>query len=1120
MRDLLPSRVSRALGNLSRLRHRFRPVRERPTASLEELEARLEMLLAEREATLDAVLVVDLHGKVLSRNQRFIDQWRVPPALRKETSSESLQKHMISLVQYEDHERDSIKYIAANSEAVRPRDLIPLKDGRVLSRESVPIRATDGAILGRASYFTEVTQHSRSELVESALFRIADLARTAVDLNELYAAIHEAVGTLMDATNFYIALLDESSGILKFPYFVDEKDERPDDLTPDQGLTGYVFRTGKALLAHPSRTNQFVEKGVKQLGAPSVDWLGVPLKSGERTYGVLGIQSYRETVRYGEQEKGILLFVSQQVSAAIEHKQKEEALRASEKRYRQMFENNRAMQMLIDPQTARYVDANHAACEFYGYTRAEFNGMPISNLNTLGQEKIDAEIQRAVSQNRSIFNFTHRLADGRIRDVEVHSGPIEVHGRLLLYTIVHDVTERRQTERDLQSSEEKFRNIFDFAPVGIYQSKINGRLVTVNRSLATILGYDSVAELLTRNLRDDVYFDGMERDSLVGRYQPGLDWPATEVLWKKKDGEPVWVQLSVHAIHGTDSEPQYEGFVIDVSDRKRSEATLQSQSAAIRASLDGVSILDSAGTFTYMNDAHARTYGYNVVDMLGRSWTMLYDDDERERFSSEIMPRFWRERSWRGAAMGLRSDGTTFPQEVSLTALDDGGLVCVVRDTTERTYAEEQIKHLAYHDALTGLPNRLLFRDRLGVAISQAQRGKLRLAVLFFDLDRFKVINDSLGHNSGDQLLQSVAARIHFAIRESDTVARQGGDEFIVLLPAISTTEDAARIAEKILHAIHEPFFFDGRPLYVTTSIGISVYPDDGTDALTLIKNADTAMYQAKALGRDNYQLFNAAVNARALERLSLERDLRIAVDENQFVVHYQPIYDVRTDTISGMEALLRWNHPLLGLVPPSDFIPLAESCGLMPAIGIVALRAACQDAVLWEQKALGPLSLAVNLSVTQLQHASLLETVTEIVRETGISPEQLELEITESGAMLNPEQSARTLLELKALGIRISLDDFGTGHSSLSYLRRFPIDTLKIDQSFIRDLDVAPEAAAIVEAIIAMAHSLKLKVIAEGVELPEQRHFLEEHDCDQMQGFLLARPLPAEQFEALLRRN
>jgi PAS domain-containing protein len=276
---------------------------------------------------------------------------------------------MLSLVEYEDHEKNTLDYIEANPETVRPGDLIPLKDGRVLSRESVPVRAVDGTILGRASYFTEVTQLRRSELVESALFRIAELAGTAVDLDELYAAIHESVGTLMDATNFYIALYNEPTGLMHFPYFVDEMDQRPESLNPDQGLTGYVFRTGKALLAHPSRLNKLVQEGVQQIGAPSVDWLGVPLKSGGKTFGVLGIQSYRETVRYGEQEKGILLFVSQQVSAAIEQKQKEEELRASEKRYRQMFENNRAMQMLVDPETATFVDANRAACDFYGYTR-------------------------------------------------------------------------------------------------------------------------------------------------------------------------------------------------------------------------------------------------------------------------------------------------------------------------------------------------------------------------------------------------------------------------------------------------------------------------------------------------------------------------------------------------------------------------------------------------------------------------------------------------------------------------------------------------------------------------------------------------------------------------------
>jgi diguanylate cyclase (GGDEF)-like protein/PAS domain S-box-containing protein len=532
------------------------------------------------------------------------------------------------------------------------------------------------------------------------------------------------------------------------------------------------------------------------------------------------------------------------------------------------------------------------------------------------------------------------------------------------------------------------------------------------------------------------------------------------------------------------------------------------------ASMDGIGILNDQLEFMYINDALARLYGHPTTDsMVGLQLRQLYDDVESERLMQHIVPAVQQRGRWRGEATGRRRDGFSFPQEMSLTAIDGGGLVCVVRDVTERTYAEEQIKHLAYHDALTGLPNRLLFKDRLTVALSHAQRDRSRLAVLFLDLDRFKVINDSLGHNVGDQLLQAVAARVHACVRESDTVARLGGDEFTLLLPTLARAEDAAVVAQKILEAIRYPFHIEGREFFTTTSIGISLYPEDGTDAATLIKNADTAMYQAKEEGRDNYQLFNALVNAKALQRIALEHGLRKALLNDQMTLHYQPIFDLRSGRISGMEALLRWTHPDMGKISPAAFIPVAEATGVMVPIGTWVMRTACEQAKAWHDAGYKHLSLAVNLSVTQLQQPDLVTRVKEILEETGLPARFLELEITESSAMLSPEVSIRTLYDLKKLGIRISLDDFGTGHSSLSYLKRFPIDTLKIDQSFVRDINTDPDTAAIVTAIIAMAHSLRLKVIAEGVELSEQAAFLKRYACDQMQGYLIKPPVPAEEF-------
>ena len=1223
-----------------------------------QLRSSAAVLRAQQEATVDGILVVDLEGRVVSYNRQFLDIWGIPDSVAAKCDDNELLGYAAeSVADWEDF-IELVHHLYSNPEESRTDDTVPLKDGRVLSRATVPV-IHNGAIAGRAWYFRDITDKRRAEKLQSSLFRIAELSRESESLESFYASIHRIVGELMDATNFYIAEYDRKRDILTFPYFVDQCDPSPPvtGQSPGRGLTAYVLRTGEPLLAKPSNFEHLVAEGeVESVGAPSVDWLGVPLKTGDVTWGVLGVQSYDERNRYRPHDLDILVFVSRHVASAIEHKRKEEAIRASERRYRQMFENNRAVQLLIDPQNGRIIDANVAASEFYGYSLEQLRSMAIWEINTLGEEGTRREMIEAASQNRTYFRFRHRLASGEIRDVEVHSGPIDVDGRPTLYSIVHDVTERKRAEEALRVSEERYRNIFDYASIGIYQSTRDGRIVTANQTLATMLGYESVEELQQQNLARDIYFDPDEREQRIAQHAPLQHAANLQLRWKRHDGSPIWIQLSAHSMILPDGGPGFEGFVYDITEQKRAEESLASanaqrkavldaatrvsiiatdsagmitvfnsgaerllgysaeemighrtilylhlveelgqrsahlsaqvnrgvngfeiltlwpamhgleerewtyvrkdgtritvllsvtalrseagavigflhvgtditerklaeqmlrrQSAAMTASMDGIGILNERLEFTYVNDALAKLYAApHRTILLGRSIMSVLDTSERERFTTHIVPAMMNRGSWRGEARGRRINGDAFPQEISLTSIEGGGIVCIVRDITERTYAEEQIKHLAYHDALTALPNRLLFKDRLSVALSHAQREKARLAVLFLDLDRFKVINDSLGHNVGDQLLQSVADRIAACIRDSDTLARLGGDEFTLLLSSLTRSDDAAHVAEKILAALRQPFTLEGREFFISTSIGISLYPEDGTDAETLIKNADTAMYQAKEQGRDNYQLFNAQINVRALERIALEHALRRALLNEELAMHYQPIFDLRTGRLSGAEALMRWRHPELGDIAPSLFIPTAESIGMMVSIGTWGLRTACAQGRAWHDAGFRNLGMAVNLSVTQLQQPDLIQRVQQILDETGFPARLLELEITESSAMLNPETSIRTLYDLKKLGVRISVDDFGTGHSSLSYLKRFPIDTLKIDKSFIRDITSDSDTAAIVKAIIAMAHSLRLKVVAEGVEFSEQAAFLREHSCDQMQGYLIRSPVPAAEF-------
>jgi diguanylate cyclase (GGDEF)-like protein len=450
-----------------------------------------------------------------------------------------------------------------------------------------------------------------------------------------------------------------------------------------------------------------------------------------------------------------------------------------------------------------------------------------------------------------------------------------------------------------------------------------------------------------------------------------------------------------------------------------------------------------------------------------------------------------------------------------------GMVVCLLED--QRAAAVEaagQIEHLAYHDALTGLPNRPLFMDRLRIAMAQANRDRRKVAVLFFDLDRFKGINDSLGHSVGDELLRAVGGRIQSCVRDGDTLARLGGDEFTLLLPAVTQSTDATRVAQKLIDTFKAPFQVDSRELFITSSIGISHYPDDAQDAEALLKNADTAMYGAKERGRDTFQLYTAALNPQALERLTLENSLRKALAQNQFVLHYQPIIDTASGELHGTEALLRWNHPDTGLVRPKDFIEMAELTGVIISIGPWLLRTACAQTKAWQDRGHPRLSVGVNLSARQFLQPHLVTEVRTALQQSGLAAEFLELEITEGLAMQNAEITNETLRALKELGVRISIDDFGTGYSSLGYLRRFPIDTLKIDQSFVRDIHVDPGDAAIVTTVIAMAGSLGLRVVAEGVELEEQLAFLRGHRCDLVQGYLFGAPMPPAELVALMDRE
>ena len=535
----------------------------------------------------------------------------------------------------------------------------------------------------------------------------------------------------------------------------------------------------------------------------------------------------------------------------------------------------------------------------------------------------------------------------------------------------------------------------------------------------------------------------------------------------------------------------------------------------VATNLIGILFVDLGGKILDADDSFLHTLGYTRDDLPTRIYDLTAPEDHRlDDEAFEKLMAF-------GACAAfeknmIRRDGSCIPVLFG-AALNDEEIACFIVDLSQNKQTQEKLNHLAYHDALTDLPNQVLYKDRLKQAIALSRRNDQMQAVLLLNLDRFKTVNDSLGYTAGDRLLQSVAQRLTSCVRESDTVARFGGDEFAILLTHISRSQDAANAARAIKEALDQAFLFDDQEVFVSSSIGIAVYPHDGRDTASLLKNAGAALDRAKVQGGNNYQFYTAGGTTRALKQLVLESNLRGGLEREEFVVHYQPQVDTRSFQLVGMEALVRWNHPGLGLLYPKEFISLAEDSGLIIQLGDWALRAACAQSMAWQDAGLAPMRLSVNFSARQFQQAAFISSVAEILKETNLDPRWLELELTESSIMKDPEQAIEKLHELKLMGIRVAIDDFGTGYSSLNYLKRFPIDTLKIDKSFVSDLCKDPHDTAIVRAIITLGHALDLTVVAEGVETQEQLQYLSSLDCDVVQGFLFSKSLSPSAFEELL---
>jgi diguanylate cyclase (GGDEF)-like protein/PAS domain S-box-containing protein len=565
-----------------------------------------------------------------------------------------------------------------------------------------------------------------------------------------------------------------------------------------------------------------------------------------------------------------------------------------------------------------------------------------------------------------------------------------------------------------------------------------------------------------------------------------------------------------------------------LAQRIRSQQSLRLREKIIEVSANAIIICSAEGpeyAIAYVNPAFESITGYASEEVVGKGLAALQDNSQPFGNLAQINAALQQKREGHAVLRNHRKDGTGYWNNVFISPLrdDDGAIdnfVVIQSDISAVMQFEAELDYQAHHDGLTGLANRRQLRERLEHAIGCSQQGGAELWVVFIDLDRFKFVNDTLGHDAGDALLKALAERIKLAVRKSDTLARIGGDEFMLILPTGDERAASLAVIQDIMAAVAEPIMIQSYEFHLTCSVGIAVYPDDGTTVETLAKHADIAMYKAKESGRNCWQFYTAAMSARTLERLQLEADLYHALERDEFILYYQPQVDLRSGAIVGMEVLLRWNRPGHGMVGPADFISLAEDMGLIAPIGDWVLRAACRQTVAWHKAGLGDLRVAVNLSARQFTQQGLAQSIVAILDEAGLAGRFLEVELTESSVMNDVEHAIVVLRELKQIGVHIAIDDFGTGHSSLSYLRRFPIDVLKIDQSFVHEITLDEDGATLVRTIISLAHSLRLTVTAEGVETNVQRAYLREHGCDHIQGYLVSRPVARDEFEALVRKE
>jgi diguanylate cyclase (GGDEF)-like protein/PAS domain S-box-containing protein len=859
----------------------------------------------------------------------------------------------------------------------------------------------------------DITKEQWLTKAQQSMVKISESVGKVEYLNDLLYELHQIISEVMPANNFYISLYSPEDDSLSFPYFVDEYDPPPLPQKSGRGLTEYILRKGQPLLVTPEVFDHLVEIGeVAEMGAPSIDWLGVPLIFDQKTIGVMATQTYTEGVRYTPDDLQFLFMVAPHVANAIKKKQSDEALRNQHDLINSIFDSS-PNPIVVTDLVGTLNNCNQAALDLWGFTSKDdlVHRNVMDRIQSEDRSRLAKEIRELTRQgsvNRS--EFRSLKSDGSVLFIETSSSLLydEDHNPVMIITIINDVTQKYMTNKALRNSEERFKLAVMGSNDGIWDWDLESNHIYYSPRWKMILGYKE----------------------------------------EEVDSDPnEWFDR----IHPSD---------------------LPSVRSALEAHLSGQnSHFESEFRLMHKNGEYL--------------WVLA-----------------------RGIAV---SRGENEPCRIA------GSLT----DVTRNKHTEKQLAYEVLHDKLTGLPNRALFIDRLNQSIKRSKRHEHEtFAILILDLDRFKVLNDSLGHLAGDKMLIKVAQRLESSLRMEDSVARLGGDEFAVLLNDMQDPFEVIQIANRIHEEISTPVNIDDQPVYSTASIGITLSSTGYDTADDMLRDADTAMYQAKGQGGNSYVIFDRFMHAQAVTLLHMETDLRQALENDQFEIYYQPIFDVYTNKVVNVEALIRWNHPQQGLIYPGQFITIAEDTGLIVPLGEWVLKGACSQLREWHEMGFPSLKVSVNFSARQFQQSDLTPRVARILDQSGIEPENLFIEITESRSYAQLEKFESMLWDLKRIGIKVSIDDFGTGYSSLSIVQRLPLDVLKIGQSFIANLGSQRENDLITQSIIEMAHRLGFTVIAEGVETDDQLRYLKKLQCDMIQGFLFSKPIRVGEVNTLLEKS